>query len=207
MKLYVLLDHVEYEKNLAIAQNIEEYADAFMIGSLPLMRYGIQIVDDIRREFPRKILCVETKIVERPREIVSLASQNGADWISVMSGARTEVIHAAASKAHDLGKKVVLDLMGIQSSGQEALEAASLGVDALCFTYNKKNGDPKDLIESWQMIKGNTTLPIFFSGVSDQFLLPYIITIDPVVVILGKVITEHVDPRKEIQLFKEALQQ
>lgn len=205
MKLYVLLDHLEYEKNIAVAQKVENNADAFIIGNLPLFRYGIDIVDKLRKVFPYKIIHVETKIVDRPREIVSLASQNGADWVSVMGIARKEVIHAATSKAHDLGKKVVLELMDTQFSGQDALEAAGLGVDALLFTCTIPQKDSKDLTESWQMIKGNTTLPIFFSGINDRSLLPLIVEMRPAALILGKVLTEHSDPEQEIQFFKETL--
>lgn len=203
MKLYVLLDHLEYEKNLAVAQKVEKYADAFIIGNLPLLRYGIDIVDKLRKVFPYTIMYVETKIVDRPREIVSLASQNGADWVSVMGVARKEVIHAATSKAHDLGKKVVLELMDTQFSGQDALEAVSLGIDAILFTCTMQQKDPKDLSESWQMVKGNTTLPIFFSGFNDHSLVPLISEMRPAALILGKVLTEHSDPEQEIQFFKE----
>lgn len=204
MKLYVLLDHLDYEKNSGIAHKLQNHADGYVVGSLPLLRYGVDIVDKLHKEFPQKPLYVETKIVDRARDIVSLASQSGADWVSVMGGARKEVIHTTASKAHDLGKKVFMDLLDTQLTGQDVLEAASLGVDALLLTQYLKREDYKDFLDRWQMIKGNTTLPIFFAGVTDVEIIPLLIEINPYALILGKVITDAMEPEKEIQIFKEA---
>lgn len=206
MKIYVILDHIDAERNLALGRKLEEYTDAFVIGSLPLLKHGIAVVDSMRKEFPRTSIYVETKIVDRPREMVGLACHNGADWISVMAGSRKEVIHAATSKAHDMGKKVLLDLIDTPLAGQAALEAASLGVDALLFTYMGQYRDPQECIEAWQMIIGNTALPIFFSGVQYRFLVTLLLEIRPSAIILGKVVTEHEHPAQEIQFFKEALQ-
>jgi 3-keto-L-gulonate-6-phosphate decarboxylase len=204
MKYYILLDHFEYEKNVKVAHLLHDQSDGFVMGSLFLARYGIEVVDKLRKEFPRKMLYVETRIVDRPREMVSLACQNGADWVSVMGGSRKEVIHSAASKAHDIGRKIFLDLLTTPFSGQVALEAASLGVDALLFTYFSKQND-KDLTEQWQMVQGNTNLPIFFSGIIDRSLIILLQEIRPFALILGKVITEHDTPELELQFFKESL--
>lgn len=205
MKLHILLDHLDAEKIFMVASKLEPYADAYIIGSLPLLRYGIEIVDRFRKEFPHKIVFVETKIVDRGREIVSLASQNGADWISVMSGARKEVIHAVASKAHDLGKKLLLDLVDSSLTGQEALEAASLGVDGLLFTYSFKQQDSKDLLDRWHSVKDNTNLPIFFAGLNDYNVMPLIREMKPQALIISKFITDHETPEIEIQNFIQVL--
>lgn len=204
MKLHLLLDHLDFEKNSAIAQRLHTYVDAFVIGSLPLLKYGIDIVPKLRKDFPYTTLYVETKIVDKARDMVSLASSHGADWVSVMGGARKEVIHTVTSKAHDLGKKVILDLIDTQLSGQDVLEAATLGVDAILFTNSlTKTDDYKDLIEQWHMIIGNTTLPIFFSGIFDRSILKVIPELNPTALVLGKIITEHPEPEQEIQIFKE----
>lgn len=206
MKLYVLLDHLENEKNLDIAYKTEKSADAFIMGSLPLLRYGISCVQELRKAFEHKIIFVETNIINSPREIVSLVSQSGADWVAVMGGARKEVIHAAASKAHDLGNKVYLDIIDAQFSGNEAFDAATLGIDAIMFTYSLQQDDPKDLIESWQMIKGNTTLPIFFRGMNNHSLIPLLVQMAPTAVIVDTLVTDHAEPDNEIEFLKDSLQ-
>lgn len=205
MKIHIVLDYLDYEKNYEIAHILKNEVDAFVVSNILLVRYGIEVLEKLRKEIPEKIVYVDTKIVDRPRELVGLFSQYGADWVSVMAGARQEITHAAASKAHDVGKKIILDLLDTQHPGQEALQAASLGIDAILFTAVSKNGEDPHFVEQWQMVQGNTELPVYFACNATTDMIPVLQEIQPAVVVIGKTITDAFDPLQALKGLKESL--
>jgi len=205
MKLQISFDGLDIDQNLHVARQVAEYADIIEIGTLPLFRYGVTIVERFREEFPKKIIFADTKIVDRGRDVVSIFAQAGADWVSVMAGTSREVIHGVCSKAHDLGKKVSMDLLDAGAPGQEALEAKSLGVDALMF-HQPYDEDPSlSFLEKWEMVRGNTNIPIFISARIDRASLKQILTIQAHGIVVGKAITESKDPATEAQFFAQVL--
>ena len=205
MKFQISFDSLDIEQNLEVARQVAEHADILEIGSLPLFRHGISVVEAFRREFPKKIIFADTKIIDRGRDVASLFSQAGADWISVMAGTSREVVHGACSKAHDLGKKVMLDLIDAGSPGQEALEAKSLGVDALLFHQSYDEGESLSFLEKWEMVRGNSDLPIFVSAKINRESIDKILEIKPDGVVIGKAICESDDPTGEAQFFYDKL--
>jgi 3-hexulose-6-phosphate synthase len=205
MKFQISFDSLDIEHNLQIAEQVAEYADVLEIGSLPLFKHGITVVEAFRERFPEKVIFADTKIIDRGRDVASLYSQAGADWISVMAGTSREVVHGACSKAHDLGKKVMLDLIDAGSPGQEALEAKSLGVDALLFHQSYDEGESLSFLEKWEMVRGNSDLPIFISAKINRDTINQILEIKPDGIVIGKAICESNDPTAEAQFFYDKI--
>lgn len=205
MKFQISFDSLDIEENLHIAEQVAEYADILEIGSLPLFKHGITIVEAFRNKFPNKTIFADTKIVDRGRDVASLFSQAGSDIISVMAGTSREVIHGACSKAHDLGNKVILDLIDAGSPGQEALEAKSLGVDILLFHQSYDEGESLTFLEKWEMVRGNSDLPIFISAKINRETIQQILEIQPDGIVIGKAICDHADPAAEAQFFYDKI--
>ena len=201
MKLQISFDSLDIEHNIAIARQIVEYCDSIEIGTVPLFKYGSAIVERFRQEFPKKVLFADTKIVDRGRDVASIFAQAGADWISVVAGTSREVIHGVTSRAHDLGKKVMLDLIDTNTPGQEALEAKSLGIDALLLHQPFDKGESLTFLEQWDMVRGNTQLPIYISAKINRESLPQILSLNPDGIIVGQAILESKDPVAEAQFF------
>ena len=134
MKLQIAFDTSDLDKALAVAAQIEPYVDIFEIGTLLIYKHGDAAIKKFREAFPAKILLADTKIIDRSKDAVTIFAQAGADWITVMAGATAANIHTAGTIAHSFGKKIMLDLSDASSIGQSALEAKSLGADAVVFT-------------------------------------------------------------------------
>ncbi len=203
MKFQISFDLIDLEKQLDIARKIADFADIFEIGTLPIFKHGTTAVELFRKEFPKKPLLADTKIVDRGRDAVSIFSQAGSDWISVMGGTSRNVIHGACSKAHDLGKKIMLDLIDSNYPGQTALEAESLGVDALLFHQAHDESNGLSILEHWEMVRGNTNLPIFVSARITRETIDQILHLKPDGIIIGRAILEHEDPISEARFFFE----
>ena len=201
MKLQISFDMTDLEKALAIAQEVHEYADIIDIGSLLLLAHGVPAMHRFREMFPDKVIAADTKIVDRGKDSAHLFSKAHSDWITVMAGTNKNVIHAACTAAHENRTKVMLDLIDSKEVGQSALEAKNLGVDALLIHQPYDVENPLIFLDKWELIRGNTDLPIFVSSFIKRDNIEEILRINPDGIILGRTIIEAVDPKEEAKFF------
>lgn len=205
MKLQIAFDLTDLDKALNIAKSVEKYCDFFEIGTLLLFKHGEKSITEFKKEFPNKPLFVDAKIVDRSSELINFLAQAGADWITILAGAGRSTIHSACSLAHNLGKKVMLDLADASSPGQAALEAKSLGVDALL--YHKSQDEEIEFIDRWEMIKGNTSLPVFISSNLTRDNIAEFLTVGASTVIVSSSITKAANPEEEAAYYSSVIKQ
>lgn len=205
MKLQIAFDLNDLEKALSIASVVAEQADVLEIGSLLLYKYGEQAVIKFREQFPNATILADTKIVDRGKEAVELFAQAGADWVTVMAGTSRSVIHSVSTTAHELGKKVMLDLIDASSLGQSALEAKSLGIDAILFHKPADDDAQLTFLDRWDMVKGNTHLPVFVSAPVTRENIHEVLTISPAGIVIGKSIIHAENPAEEAAYFKSVM--
>lgn len=202
MKLQIAFDLTDLSKALEIARQIEEHADIFEVGTLLLYKNGARAIEEFKEAFARKPILADSKIVDRGKEAATTLTSAGADWITVMAGTGNEVIHAACTAAHQANAKVMLDLVDATSIGQSALEAKNMGVDALMFHQAYDEKDTLILFDKWEMVRGNTTLPIFVSAKITRTTIGTIAAIKPDGIIIGKSIIDSDSPAQEAAFYK-----
>jgi 3-hexulose-6-phosphate synthase len=203
MKLQISFDIIDLDKAIEIASDVAQYADIIEIGTILIYHHGTTAIKRFREAFPEKVILADTKIVDRGKEVTELFAQAGADWITVMAGTSPNVIHATTTAAHSTNIKVMLDLIDSSSIGQSALEAKNLGVDALLFHQPYSEQDSLMFLDKWDMIKGNTTLPIFISAKINRDNVDKIVAIKPDAIIVGLSITSADDSAAEAHYFAE----
>lgn len=165
MKFQLALDTIDLNQALTLATLLYEQLDIIEVGPLLMYAHGMQAVSAVRAAVPHISLLADMKIVDRGKDISQLAFQAGADWVTVLAGTGKSVIHVAATTAHNLGKRVMLDLIDANSPGQSALEALALGVDALLFHKPADDDDGNlSFLDNWDMVRTNTRLPIFIAA-------------------------------------------
>ena len=203
MKLQISFDMTNLENALSIAQDIQEYADILDVGSLLLFAHGIKALERFREQFKDKTISADTKIVDRGKDSAHLFSKAHSDWITIMAGTNKNVIHAACTAAHENGTKVMMDMIDSCEFGQSALEAKNLGVDALLMHQPYDVEEPLVFLDKWEMIRGNTNLPIFISTRIGRDNIEDILKVNPDGIILGRTITDAENPKEEAQFFYE----
>lgn len=203
MKLQISFDLVDLDKAIAIGSEVAQYADIIEVGTILIYHHGIAAVRRFKDAFPDKIIFADTKVVDRGKEVVELFADAGADWITVMAGTSHHVIHATTTAAHNANIKVMLDLIDSDSVGQSALEAKNLGADALLFHQPYSETESLVFLDKWDMIKGNTQLPIFVSARINRDNVDKIVALKPDVIIVGLSITDAQDSAQEAQYFAE----
>lgn len=185
MKLQIAFDVPDLNTVITMLPVLQSYADIIEVGSLLIYKYGEEAVKQFRQHLPHTVLLVDGKIVDRGKEATSLFIQAGADWVTVMAGTHKAVIHSACTNAHELGKKVMLDLLDVNSFGQAVLEAKSLGADALVVHRPSDEQEKLLFLDSWEIVKGNTQLPIFVSGITSREAFEEVLTLNPDGVIIS----------------------
>ena len=202
MKLQISFDCIELEKALNVADSISKYADIIEVGTSLILEYGVKSVEKFRKKLPNSIILADTKIIDRGNTISELMFDHGADWITVMGGASKHVIHNVSNTAKIHNKSVMLDLLDSQSPGQSAMEAKNLGVDAVLI-HRHNNDDDLTFLDRWEMVRGNTDLPIFISTDIDKESIKKVILLNPNGIVVGKAITASNDPDQEALFFSK----
>ncbi len=206
MKLQITFNSSDLEQSLTVAKQIYHLADRIEVGSLLLGRYGLSAIQRFRTELPQSKIVASSKIVEFGKDCAKMNIEAGADWITVLAGANSGIIHAACTTAHDLGKKVVLDLIDARSKGQSALEAKSYGVDAILLHQPYDDYDAAILFDEWDLVRGNTDLPVYLSAKINRETISSILELNPDGLAIGKAITMATNPIDEAEFFRQLLQ-
>lgn len=202
MKLQISFDMTNLDQAIDIAKKVEMYADIFEIGTLLLYRYGIDAVELFRRNFEKKILLADTKIVDRGKDAVALFA-NRVDWITVMAGTPKDMIHSMGTASQASKINIMLDLLDSNSAGQSAMEAKQMGIEALLVHCPYDEKESMGFLEKWEMIRGNTELPIFLAGKITRDNFKSVVALQPNGIIIGSAIIKANDPVKEAQFFFE----
>lgn len=199
MKLQISFDIPDLEQCLTIAKQVEPYCDRFEICSILLYKYGIEAIVQFRKNFPEKELLAETQIVEQGKHITNLCLDAGADWVTVMAGANKQVIHNVCSAAGSK-KKVMLDLSDTTLVGQACMDAKTLGVDGILFHKpEEQEPQPITIVDQWDIVRGNTNLPIYISANLDKENVQRIILLKPNGIVISSLITKSENPAQEAE--------
>lgn len=205
MKLHVAFDITDLDQALTIASTIADNADILEVGSLLIYKYGDRAVTAFKEAFPHKVIFADAKIIDRGKEAAILFAQAGSDWISVMAGTSKNVIHSVCTIAHEQGKKVMLDLLDASSLGQSALEAKSIGVDALLFHKPTDDDTQLTFLDRWEMVRGNTQLPVYIAAPITRENVQELIALNPAALVIGKAITHAENPAEECAYFRKLI--
>jgi len=201
MKLQISFDTTDLEQALATAKKIEKYCNQFEVGSLMLYQFGIQAIEAFRKSFPDKTIVADTKIIDRGSEITEIAANAGADWITVMGGTNKHVLYTVARAAERHKVNVMIDLIDADSPGQTAMEAQGFGGDAILMHKPYDEGESLEFLDQWDLVRGNTKLPVFIAAKINRSNVQKIIKLKPDGIVVGRTITQADNPLQEAKYF------
>jgi len=203
MKLQISYDFTNLSQALEIAKKTANFADIIEIGTPLLFAEGIKAVEAFTQAFPDKEILADTKIVDRVSDVIPLMAKTGIKDLTVLYGTNNKVIQKASSLAHENGIQVVLDLLDAETMGQAAHDAESLNVDRILFHYPHETSEFYTNIDQWEIVRGNTKLPIFVSGRISKEHIPEILKLKPQGIVIGEAITKDKDPEAAARHFHE----
>lgn len=206
MKLQVSYNFTDLSQALSSAQKTAEFADIIEVGPLLIYKEGINAVKTFKSNFPRKQLFANAKISEKANDAVELFASAGANIISVLAGIPQGTIKKTVETARRFNIDVVIDVFDIQTAGQIALDAKSLGVNAILLHQPSAPFDLYDYTSHWHSIQANTDLPLFITGNIDRTNINQIKNLKPACIAIGSAITKAENQTTEVQFFKNILE-
>ncbi len=204
MELQISFDIPNLEKALQIAKATEKFADILEVGTSLILNEGVKAVCEFKKSFPAKKIFADTKMVDRINTL-EMFFNCGADTATILCATSHHVIQKATTMAHQLNAKIALDLLGDYSMGQIAMDAKTLDVDILILHKPHDDGTVMNVLEEWEIIRGNTDLPIFLSGGISRKNIEQVLELKPQGIIIGTSITQAEDPAKEAEYFKSLM--
>ena len=206
MKLQIKYNFTDLSTALAVAHDTKEFADILEVGQLLILKEGTKAIEMFCKTFPDKKIYVDTKLSERPEEIIDLLGDMGVHYISVLAGTYHSIIRKACEAAIKKKIHVVIDFINASSLGQSAMEAQTLGAAAvLIHRENALDEQANNLENDWQQVRDNTDLPIFIQGKINAQSLKAIIPLRPQVIIVGDAITRSKHPAHEAEMLRKIL--
>ena len=202
MKLQISYDFTNLSQAIEIAKKTAAFADIMEIGTPLLISEGVKAISEFKQNFPSKPILADVKLVDRVNEIIPLLAKSGATYITMLYGTSNKVIQKAASVTHENNLKIVLDLINPETMGQAAHDAKMLKVDYVLFHYPHDFEQIFSHLDQWEIVRGNTDLPVFVSGKIKKEHLEKIMKLKPQGVVVGEDITRSNDPEKEAEFFK-----
>ncbi|HBL98951.1 TPA: hypothetical protein DDZ86_04910 [Candidatus Dependentiae bacterium] len=201
MKLFISFNHVDLSDALRCAKVVAPFCQAFRIGPVLLTHYGLHALVAFREKFPDMPLISDTKILDHEQEMVWLIGPTRCTWVTVLAATHPHIIRAACIHAKEAGLLVMLDLLGPQNIGQQALDAERQGVSALVFHCIGQEEETDSFLDRWDLARSNTSLPIYASTGINRSNIVQVLQLNPDGIILGGAITESDDPAAEAAYF------
>ena len=201
MKLQISFDFPVLDQALAVAKEVEPYCDQFEIGSLMFYSTGAAALTAFRKQFPNKVLVADAKIIDRSAEIIEVLARAGADWVTVMGGTNKHVLYTAARATQQHKINLMIDLIDAASPGQVAMDAQAIGAQVIILHKPHDEKDSMAFLDQWDLVRGNTKLPLFIAASITRESLAPILALKPDGIIIGNAITFSNNPAQEAEFF------
>lgn len=127
-KLQVAIDLLTTEAALELAAKVSPYVDIIELGTPLIKAEGLNVIKEMKSAHPDKLVFADMKTADTGALEAEMAFNAGADLVTVMGAVDDATIKGAVEAAHKLGKKVVVDTIGVQNRVQRAKEVSAFGV-------------------------------------------------------------------------------
>lgn len=207
--LQVALDLLNSDRALAIAQDAVKGGADWLEAGTPLIKSeGMDIVRNLREQFPGKTIVADMKTIDTGALETEMAAKAGADVICLLAASDDSTIVDAVKSARKYGIKIMIDLIGIPNKVTRAKALEKIGVDYLCIhvgideqMHGKK---PREVLTS--LVK-HTSLPIAVAGGLNSETVSDIIQTGASIIIVGGAITKAQNVTEATNLIKKAINQ
>jgi 3-hexulose-6-phosphate synthase len=127
-KLQVAIDLLSTEAALELAAKVAPYVDIIELGTPLIKQEGLKVVTAMKSAHPDKLVFADMKTADTGALEAEMAFNAGADLVTVMGTVDDATIKGAVAAANKLGKKVVVDTIGVKNRVQRAKEVSAMGV-------------------------------------------------------------------------------
>lgn len=200
--LQLALDFTNLQDAIEVAKKARDYVDWIEAGTPLIKSCGMSSVLALKREFPRKKVVADMKIMDTGALEVKLAADAGADVITVMAAADLSTVKEAIAEGRRLGKIVVVDTIGAEPTKIEEIEC--MAPDYICphvgIDQQRRGVKLEDVVRKTKM-----RIPMAVGGGIDSKTAGGFVRVGAKVIIVGNAITRASDVRGEAKRVRDAI--
>ncbi|WP_078382051.1 3-hexulose-6-phosphate synthase [Sutcliffiella halmapala] len=165
MKIQLALDRLTAQECFRIVDATVGTIDWIEIGTGVIKEYGMAIIREMKEKYPNATIVADMKTCDAGKHEATQAFNSGADIMTVMAFASDQTIRETLAIARDYGKRVMIDLLGVDSP-KRVEELVAIGVDLVCLHKGKdmqQEGEfaSKDL---FQLVEGVRGMEVAIAG-------------------------------------------
>ena len=205
--LQVALDFVNLDRALKCAREAVKGGVDWIEAGTPLIKSeGLNAVRKLRKEFPKKTIVADMKIMDAGRTEVEIASKAGANVVCVLGAASNSTIKECVEAAHNYGAKIQADLISVKNIKKRAKEIQNLGVDYIgihCAIDEQMQA--KDAFGQLKEIKKIIRVPIALAGGINSETAPGAVKAGANIIIVGGAINKAKDAQKATADIKNSI--
>jgi 3-hexulose-6-phosphate synthase len=202
MELQIALDRMPTASALDVATAVAPHVDWIEVGTSMIKRDGAAFVTAVADAAGDTPVLADLKIADDARWELTMAYDAGARSATVLGLAPAATIDTAVQVAHERGRELVVDLMGLDTAGRAAL-AERLPADVVLAAHVSKDaqaGGAGPLAQLGPWAEGRRIAVAGGLGVAD---IPALAGTD-IRVIIGSAVTSNPDPLAAVQELRAA---
>jgi len=205
VKLQLALDVLSLQDALTLARGAGPYVDWLEAGTVLIKSEGMRAVRELRGLFPDKPLVADMKVMDGGAREAELAFGAGADIITVSACAGDATLQAALRVATDMGKQVMVDLLGVADPLARAQQVEAMGAHYLCVHRSTDAARALDAPDEVAELARAVSVPIAAAGSIRLDSWVEAARAGAAVIIVGSAIIKATDPAAAARAFQEAL--
>ncbi len=205
MKLQIAFDFIDLDQSLGIAGATSPSADWLEVGTSLIKSAGIVAVHRFKGGFPKKEIVADMKILDAGERESRLACESGADIVVLEACASAGTVRGVVRVAHDLGKKVMYDLLGTADVIVAAKQGRELGADYLCFHKSTDERGIAGFTAEFKEVAQAAGLPLVVAGRINEENIAQVMSVGPETLIVGSAITQAKDPASAARRFGDII--
>lgn len=207
MKLQLAIDLEDVNGAIELIEKTKDSVDVFEYGTPLVINFGLEGLKKIRERFPEITLLADVKIMDVAGYEVEQAINYGADIVTILGVAEDQSIKDAVAKAHEHGKELLVDMIGVQNVEQRAQELDEMGADYIAtHTGYDLQALGQTPLENFNKIKTTVkqTKTAVAGGIKEESA-PTIIAQQPDLLIVGGAISTDDNPAEKAKTFKDMI--
>lgn len=207
MKLQLAIDLEDIQGAINLIRKTKDSIDIFEYGTPLVINFGLEGLQKIRTEFPDITLLADLKIMDVASYEVTQAFKYGADITTILGVAEDQSIKDAIKTAHEAGKEILVDMIGVQDIENRAREVDEFGADYIgTHTGYDLQALGQKPFEEFNLIKNNVSkTKTAIAGGIKLSASEEIKKANPDLLIIGGAISTVDDPTEAAAEFKKIL--
>lgn len=207
MKLQLAIDLEDIQGAINLIRKTKDSIDIFEYGTPLVINFGLEGLQKIRTEFPDITLLADLKIMDVASYEVTQAFKYGADITTILGVAEDQSIKDAIKAAHEAGKEILVDMIGVKDIENRAREVDEFGADYVgTHTGYDLQALGQNPFEEFNLIKSNVSkTKTAIAGGIKLSASEEIKKANPDLLIIGGAISTVDDPAEAAAEFKKIL--